>query len=165
MPWISAAGSDRETLHPIVEGATAVVVFASVLVENMWMAELGVSLVVDAYDPGLLETLGPPRGGALDEQRDRIKDATRHMVELMKVADVVLVASERQRHMMIGVLAAVGRVEPQCSAGDPMFRSVVRVVPFGTANALPTSSNTALRAGSGLGERALVAFWGGGLYS
>lgn len=165
MPWTSAAWSDRETLQPIVEGAAAIVVFAPVLAENMWMAELGVPLVVDAYDPGLLETLEAHRGRTLDEQRDWIKDATRHMVEPMKVADVVLVASERQRHLMIGVLAAVGRVEPQCSAEDPAFRSVVRVVPFGTANAVPASSNTALRAGAGLGESAFVAFWGGGLYS
>ena len=165
MPWTSAVWSDRETLQPIVEGATAIVIFAPVLAENMWMAELNIPLIVDGYDPGLFETLEAHRGRTLDEQRDWIKDATRHMVEPMRVADVVLVASQRQRHLMLGVLAAVGRVEPRISAEDPTFNSMVRVVPFGTDDAKPIRSGNPLRETCNFSDDAFVAYWGGGLYS
>ncbi len=89
--------------------------------------------------PGLLETLERRRGEPVNAQRDWAAAAQRHLVEPLRHADVVMVASDRQRHLTIGILAALGRLTPRVVAEDPTLERLVPVVPFGTpAGPVPT---------------------------
>jgi glycosyltransferase involved in cell wall biosynthesis len=155
----------RAEIEPHVLSASAVVGFAPVVAEHPWIGEADVPLCVDAYDPGLFETLERFRGAPVNEQRGWVAAAQRHLVGPMEVADLVLVASERQRHLTLGLLAAAGRINGRTVAEDPTLRGLCLVVPFGTA-ADPPSSNgdRPIRDGFGLGSDAVVALWGGGLY-
>ena len=153
-------------LRPLVAAASSVVVFAAVAAANPWLADVDAMVVVDAYDPGLLETLERRRGEPVNAQRDWVRDATTHLVEPLAFADVVLVASERQRHLVVGMLAALGRLTPRLLAEDPALDRLVRTVPFGVpaeppeANAEhPVSGPDGLLPGVDH-----VALWGGGLY-
>jgi hypothetical protein len=158
--WDSAA-----ELAAAVDGAGAIVVFAPVLADNLWLAETGIPLVVDAYDPGLLETLEQRRGEPFNAQRTWVADAGRHLVHPMVHADVVLVANERQRHLVLGILAATGRLGSRITAEDPALERFILTVPFGVPDMPPAT------AAGGSQERdprtptdAFVAYWGGGLY-
>ena len=159
-PW--AGGHD---LRAAVDDADVVVAFAPVVADHMWLAELGCPLVVDAYDPGLLETLEGRRGQPVNAQRDWVAAAGRHLVDPLRVADVVLVASERQRLLALGILTACGRIGSRVVAEDPTLDDLVRVVPFGLPIDPPPVLDAPLRRPSGpfTADR-FVALWGGGLY-
>ena len=161
----STSGARAGDLAPLVAAADSIVVFAAVLADHLWLAELGIPLVVDAYDPGLLETLEGRRGDPLNAQRDWVADASRHLVAPLAVADVVLVASDRQRHLVVGMLAALGRLTPRVIAEDPTLDQLVRVVPFGVPDDAPRPGPSPLRRPSGpFAPDDVVALWGGGLY-
>ena len=160
------AWSTSEDLREAVVGSEIVVIFAPVLANNMWLASTGCLLVVDAYDPGLLETLESRRGQPVNAQRDWIADADSQMLAPMTVADVVIVANERQRHFVLGLLAGAGRLGSRTLAEDPQLNRLVITVPFGMPVEPPESSSSPLRHPSGpFDGDAFVALWGGGLYS
>ena len=155
-----------ERLRSAVADADAVVVFAPVLADNLWLGSLGVPLVVDAYDPGLLETLEQRRGEPFNAQRTWVADAGRHLVEPLRQADVVLVANERQRHLVLGILAANGRLGSRVTAEDPTLERFILTVPFGLPADPPEVGVGELRQPQGSFEGdAFIAYWGGGLYA
>ncbi|MCD9623368.1 glycosyltransferase [Rhabdothermincola salaria] len=164
-PPVSAV-EDDEAVRARLQGADAVVGFSAVLAERPWIFELGIPVVVDAYDPGLLETLVRFQGSPVNEQRDWVSAARRHLLDPLERADLVLVASERQRHLVLGLLVAAGRVNPRTVAEDPTLRSLCAVVPFGTPSDPPEpTGGDPLRGSAGLvADDAVVALWGGGLY-
>ena len=158
--------TDEASLREAVADAGAVVVFAAVLADNLWLADLDIPLVVDAYDPGLLETLEHRRGEPVNAQRTWVADASRHLIDPLRVADVVLVANDRQRHLVIGLLAATGRIGSRITAEDPALERFVLTVPFGLPVEPPAPERRAARTPSGaFDEDAFVAHWGGGLHS
>ncbi len=158
--------TDATSLRIGLSGADVIVVFAPVLADHLWMAALGIPLVVDAYDPGLLETLEQRRGEPFNAQRTWVLDAGRHLVEPLAVADVVLVANERQRHLVMGMLAASGRIGPRVTAEDPTLERLIRCVPFGLPAATPDGTGSRLRGPQGsFDAESFIAYWGGGLYS
>ena len=77
-----------------------------------------------------------------------------------------LCASERQRHLVVGMLAALGRVEPLTFAGDPGLDDLVRVVPFGVPSEPPTPvSPSPLRdAHPAMQPDDFLLLWAGGIY-
>lgn len=155
-----------EQLRAVVAIADVIVVFAPVLADNLWLGSLGIPLVVDAYDPGLLETLEQRRGEPFNAQRTWVADASRHLVEPLTHADVVLVANERQRHLVLGILAASGRLGSRITAEDPTLEHFILTVPFGLPESPPLPGPSMLRKPAGeLPADAFVAFWGGGLYA
>ena len=159
-PW-----SGRRELAAALVDADVAVVFAPIVADHPWMGELGIPLVVDAYDPGLLETLERRRGEPLNAQRDWVVAASHHLVDALARADVVLVASDRQRHLVLGALATLGRLGPRVVAEDPALDSLVRTVPFGVSDAPAPAGPSPLRGPDGpFAPEAFVALWGGGLY-
>lgn len=160
------AAGDEAGRRAAVDGVPVVIVFSAVAATNTWLADLDAMVIVDAYDPALLETLERFRDRPVNEQRVWVGDATRHLVAPLAFADAVLVASEEQRHLVIGMLAALGRLGPRVIAEDPDLRTMVSTVPFGIESRPPRhGGGQALRAPGGpiAGDR-FVAYWGGGLY-
>lgn len=158
---------DPAELRRAVTDAEVIVVFAAVLADHLWLAGLGVPLVVDAYDPGLLETLEHRRGEPYNAQRTWVADAARHLVAPLQVADAVLVANERQRHLTLGVLAATGRLGSRITAEDPALERFILTVPFGLPAVPPVADRRPLHDdgdAEGATDAAFVAYWGGGLY-
>jgi hypothetical protein len=163
---VAVVEAEGEGLRPFAEASGAVVVFAAVAALNPWLAALDATVVVDAYDPGLLETLERRRGEPVNAQRDWVRDATAHLVEPLAFADAVLVASDRQRHLVIGILAALGRLTPRLLVEDPALDRLVRTVPFGVPAVAPAPDGARpVRGPTGvLAGVEHVALWGGGLY-
>jgi hypothetical protein len=158
--------TDAAALREALRGVDAVVGFSALLADHPWIFELEVPVAVDAYDPGLLETLEHFRGRPFNEQRGWVGAATRHLVEPLRRADIVLVANERQRLYTLGLLTALGRVNSRTSAEDPTLADMCRVVPFGLGATPPVAGDAATdpRASTGIPTDAVVALWGGGLY-
>lgn len=83
----------------------------------------------------------------------------------LESGDAFACASERQRDLWLGGLAALGRIEPDAYARDPSFRSLVAVVPVGIDPEPPVARGPVLKGVvPGIGAGDTVALWGGGIW-
>ena len=98
-------------------------------------------VVVDLYDPFIVENL--------HYYRERGAEVFTHdhatLVSSLLKGDLFLCASEAQRLFYLGMMLAVGRVNPVAFDHDPHLDSLIRIAPFGVAppRALPARASTA----------------------
>ncbi len=92
-----------------------------------------VPTVLDFYDPWLVENLHYYETLGLDPYRN---DHETWLLQLSR-GDFFLCSSEEQRLFYLGLLTALGRVNPELVARDPALESLVAVVPFGLPEQLP----------------------------
>lgn len=153
-------------LEAMVAGADVVVGMTAILHEQAWLCDAEVVVVADAYDPALFETLSWFSEAPPGEREARADDARARMVEPLAWADHVLAASTRQRHLLIGVLTALGRINPATYGADPTLEVLVPVVPFGLPSTPPTPGRARpLRRPVGpFTPDDFVLLWGGGVY-
>jgi glycosyltransferase involved in cell wall biosynthesis len=129
------------------------------------LARADLPLVVDLYDPFLFEQLEQTAGMDDGNRWAVLENARRVVVESLVRGDVFLCASEKQRDLWIGHLAAVGRVNQVSYDADPTLRRLVRVVPFGIPNEPATQVRHAIKGSlPGVADSDLVVLWGGGVY-
>ncbi|WP_026455165.1 glycosyltransferase family 2 protein, partial [Saccharomonospora iraqiensis] len=91
-------------------------------------------VVCDLYDPMHLEQLEQGRDRPDDRRADDLAAVRGVLDAQLARGDFFLCASERQRHLWLGHLAAAGRLSPRLYDADPTTRSLLAVAPFG----LPT---------------------------
>jgi glycosyltransferase involved in cell wall biosynthesis len=130
------------------------------------LAGTSTALVVDLYNPIVVEVLEAVAGRPPRAQR-RIQAAlVQRTIALCAAADLIVCASERQRDLWIGGLALAGLIDLDAYRRDPTLRSLIEVVPFGLpADALPADGKATLRAAiPQIDEHDRVLVWGGGLW-
>src|SRR6266508_3161432 len=67
---------------------------------------------------------------------------------------------------LIGILGALGRVEPESAARDPSLRDLIDVVPFGLESEPPATTRPALKGVvPGIRQSDKVLLWGGGIWN
>lgn len=123
-------------------------------------------VVADAYDPMHLEMLEQGREQPRATWEMLVRSRTALLNQQLSRADLVLCASERQRMLYLGQLAALGRITPTTYLDDPHLERLIAIAPFGLEAEPPTHEVDVLRGvlpGIGVDERVVV--WGGGLYS
>lgn len=156
---------DEAGLRRLVGLADVVVMQGDLLGLHPWLVDVDVPLVVDAYDPFHLEQLEQARPAGETTRRAVVRDCVTSLSTQLSRADLVLCASDRQRAMWLGHLAALGRVNPVTYDDDPSLSSLVTVVPFGVASTFPSGGEPAMRGVlSGVGASDPVVLWGGGIY-
>jgi glycosyltransferase involved in cell wall biosynthesis len=162
---LSAVGPD---LLDQARDSGVVVLQGDVLNRVPGLADLDVPIVVDAYDPFHLEQLEQTRGLAEADRLRIVRDCVRALNDQLGRADLVLCASERQRALWLGHLAALGRVNPLNYDASPELAGLLAVVPFGTS--VPDRSAVADRGAvvgasvPGLAPEDVLLVWGGGIY-
>src|SRR5439155_7491005 len=156
---------DPARLLELVEWSDVVVAFGFLLLECPQIVEWGKVVVVDIYDPFHLEVLVQRSGDPMDVQVREHTGALGAMNRQLQVGDFFLVASERQRDLMFGMLAALGRVNPATYGADPTFERLISVVPFGLPTEPPRADKPVLRGvWPDIGTDDLVLLWAGGIY-
>jgi len=116
---------------------------------------------IDLYDPWLVENLHYFATLGLDPYRN---DHATWMLQLSR-GDFFLCSSEEQRAYYLGLLTALGRVNPERVQGDPDLQGLIAEVPFGIPQTLPPHQPVLpelLDGMGGSGERRRLLF--GGLY-
>jgi glycosyltransferase involved in cell wall biosynthesis len=124
------------------------------------------ALVVDLYDPIFLEDLELNRHWAEADRNGQIANVVRVFREQVDRGDFFLCASEKQRDMWLGFLAATGRLNPANFVRDPSMRALIDVVAFGLPSTPPTHRGPPAMRGAveGIGDTDQVVLWGGGVY-
>jgi glycosyltransferase involved in cell wall biosynthesis len=129
------------------------------------LASLRKPLVVDIYDPFTLENL---QLFARQPQAARIEDSEgllNALLFMLRHGDFFLCASDKQRDFWLGMLHAVGRLNPYTYDDDPAMQRLIAVVPFGIPAERPQMTARGLRGRfPGIAEGDFVVLWGGGLY-
>jgi len=98
-------------------------------------------VVVDLYDPFIVENL--------HYYSDRGEEVFTHdhttLVNSLLKGDLFLCASEAQRLFYLGMMLAVGRLNPVAFETDAQLDPLIRIAPFGVgpARALPSRASTA----------------------
>jgi glycosyltransferase involved in cell wall biosynthesis len=132
------------------------------------LAREDVRVVYDLYDPLLLGNLDFHAGESVSERRRRL--AFRAPTLLQEIAlltgSAFVCASERQRDLWIGMLGALGRIDPESAAEDPGLRDLIDVVPFGLESEPPVATKAVIKGViPGIRERDKVLLWGGGIWN
>lgn len=122
-------------------------------------------VVCDVYDPMHLELLEQGKDAPDDRREADLAGVTRVLDAQLERGDFFLCASERQRHLWLGHLTALGRLSPQLYDADPTTRSLLAVVPFGLPPEPPHRTGPGLRSTLGLADDDRVVLWAGGVYS
>ncbi len=159
----SYAGGQMEQL---VAEHEIVIAFGYLLEQHPVIRRRARYLVMDLYDPFLLENL---------LMHDDLPMAQREVVhahdldvvtDQLMLADFFLCASERQRDYWLGALSLVNRVRPATYADDPTLRKLIDVVPFGLPVEPPQPQPPGLREETpGIGPDDIVMLWGGGIWN
>ncbi len=159
---------DRQTgqaLRGYAAGCALVIVAGFVLRHYPFLLNSPQPMVVDLYDPFLLENLAIHSDKPLAEQAALHRINHSVQTEQLARGDFFLCASEQQRDFWLGMLAAVGRVNPYTCGADATLRRLIDVVPFGLPDSPPEAARLALKGVvPGIAHGDQVIYWGGGLW-
>ena len=122
-------------------------------------------MLFDLYDPLHLEALVLTRDDPEPDRSVNVANSVGTLREQLVRGDFFLCASDKQRDLWLGFLAAVGRINPETYEDDPTLRRLIDVVPFGLPDDPPVHRRDSLRGVvPGIGVEDDVVIWGGGLY-
>jgi glycosyltransferase involved in cell wall biosynthesis len=156
---------DQQTLPALVNRHDIVLAIGYLVgvQPSLWMAR---HLIVDLYDPTLLEALHQNSDSSLAQRNAIVTDVARALTRAIQVGDIFICASERQRDFWTGWMGAAGRINPQIHAADPSLTKLLRVVPFGLPSDPPRATRQVLRGVvPGIGLQDFVVLWGGGMWN
>jgi glycosyltransferase involved in cell wall biosynthesis len=159
---ISEALRKKSELNAAVKSAEVVVMQGLVLARYPALAGMAKHLVVDLYDPYLLEYLehAHPRHPSWGYLRQ-----WHRLNQQMLAADFFLCANDRQWDYWFGRLCALGRLNPEEYRDDPSFQRLLAIVPFGLPAAAPEHKREVLKGVvPGIGKRDFLLLWAGGLW-
>jgi glycosyltransferase involved in cell wall biosynthesis len=157
---------DAESLEALASDSDIILLSGYTLWRFPFLAASTVPLVVDIYDPFLLETLPLLSGLPAAERQQRHGDIVDALVDLFAWGDFFLCASERQRDYWLGWLSAVDRVNPLTYDDDPTLRRLVDVVAFGVPATPPKHTQRVLKGvRPGIAPTDHVVLWAGGIYN
>lgn len=153
-------------LQRAVGEATVVIFQGFVSYHAPWLISGDKVLVIDLYDPIHLEQLQQLTDRPVLEQRATIDHTVRVLNEQVARGDFFLCASEQQRALWLGQLAALGRLNTENYRRDATFRTLIAVSPFGISPDPPVQDRHAIKgAVSGIGVDDKVVIWAGGIYN
>src|SRR5436305_398654 len=123
---------ERGRLAEILEDCRAAVAQGQ-LANDLVLEMPSLPVAIDLYDPWLIENFAYHETLGLDPYRN---DHATWVLQMSR-GDFFLCSSEEQRTFYLGFLAAVGRVNPERTAGDPDLATLIAPVPFGVPDELP----------------------------
>lgn len=137
-----------------------------ILTAYPFLMEMGKYLVLDMYSPILLESLQQLADAEPLAQFSSFENNLAMINSQLSAADFILCASEKQRDYWLGVLSAIGRINPHTHAQDHTLRQLIDVVPFGLPEKRPFSPTNVLKGVyPGIKETDKVILWGGGIWN
>jgi glycosyltransferase involved in cell wall biosynthesis len=152
-------------LPALAAEADVLLVMGFLLHRYPFLAETGRPLVVDLYDPFILENLEIHRDRELDDQARIHAFNLAVLNEQLRRGDFFLCAHESQRDFWLGMLAANGRINPYTLADDTTLRGLIDQVPFGLPAEPPQHRRQVLKGvWPGIGRDDQVIYWGGGIW-
>jgi len=155
----------QRDLRLLVQDSDTVVMLGALLLRYPFLGQLDRPVVVDLYDPFLLENLQRQAGAEPETQLDPHEGYLRALRDQMYVGDFFVCADEKQRDYWLGGLSVAGRVNPYTHHDDASLRRLIDVVPFGLPAAPPEYTGPVLKGiHPAVAPEDKVILWGGGIW-
>jgi glycosyltransferase involved in cell wall biosynthesis len=155
-----------QELRELAAACDVVVTLGANLLRYPFLLELDQPLVLDLYSPFLLEDLHREAGSDFLKQLTGYENSLAKLILQLRAGDFFLCASEKQRDYWLGLLSAVGRINPYTYRQDPTLRRLIDVVPFGLPAAPPRQTRPVLKGVyKTIAAEDKVILWGGGIWS
>jgi GT2 family glycosyltransferase len=130
-----------------------------------FLASVRTPLVVDLYDPFVLENLHYYRDEPLAAQESLNDKAVEMTNRLADLGDFFICGNERQRDFWLGLLAADRRITPTAFLSDPSLRQLIDVVGIGVPERRPTQRAFLAGKDPRVPKDARIVLWGGGIWN
>ena len=156
---------EAKTLAPLANASDIILLSGFTIYHHPFLRKAQQYLVVDLYDPMVLENLERFTARPKRERDGLHQVGVRAHNELFRLGDFFICASEKQRDYWLGGLSAANRVNPDTYTADPTLRRLIDVVPFGLPEEPPAHKQKVLKGVvPGIGEDSQVILWGGGMW-
>ncbi|MCD6326256.1 glycosyltransferase family 4 protein [bacterium] len=154
---------DPTALRTLAERSDVIVIPPYTLAMYPFLQSLGKPLVMDLYDPFILEKLEVYRTDSGDDQFEADLAVLR---DQLMAGDFFIAGTEDQRSLWIGMLSALGRINPKTYSADKSLQNLVCVLPFGVSNRTPQHTKQVLKGVvKGIGPDDFVLIWAGGIWN
>jgi glycosyltransferase involved in cell wall biosynthesis len=157
--------SDPAPLRQATAETDVVIVGGYLLRAYPFLLSLSCPLVIDAYIPYPLEAIELQSQYPMTDQVSANADAVLTLDLQFLAGDHFICASERQRDLWLGILLALGRINPESYFRDRSLRRLIDVVPFGLPEEPPHRTRPVLRGiHPSVSQDDRVILWGGGIW-
>lgn len=130
-----------------------------------YLRELGIPIVMDLFNPYLLENLVMYSEADLDKWLPAYEEYHRVQLEMLRYGDFYTCATERARDYWLGWLHAQKRLNPHNYLRDPSFRKLIDVLPSGIQDRLPEAEKPVLKGvRQGIAKEDCLVLWSGGVW-
>ena len=160
--WEERPGS----LQVLVENCDVALVSSYMVEKFPFLQTTHTRLVVDLYDPTILENLHY----YLHEPKEAQQALNRHGIDitnrLLKLGDFFICGNERQRDFWLGFLAANERINPLTFQQDTSLRALIEVVGIGFPDReLQPQGKLVRGVHPQVPDEARIVLWGGGIWN
>jgi GT2 family glycosyltransferase len=154
-----------ESLQHLAQNSQVILLSSFILDKFPALTRLPARIVVDLYDPLVLENLHLYQAEPLDIQSSLNAQAVQSMNRLVAIGDFFICGNERQRDFWLGVLAANGRINPSTFAQDSDLRSLIDVVGVGFPDRPPQGQPLLHGVHPAFSPDTQIVLWGGGIWN
>jgi glycosyltransferase involved in cell wall biosynthesis len=155
-----------KSLQKYVDKADTILIQGHILYYFPFLRNFRGKIIVDLYNPFNLESL-EMFGDSDMTERIRIDKNNLNILKMqLSIGDFFICASEKQRDYWVGMLNAMGRINPYNYDSDKTLKNLIDIVPSGMPSQPPKRS--ASFTGDkipGIGERDHIILWGGGIWN
>ncbi len=168
LPTVTVMAYVRGNWPSIQEAAAAadiIILGPYTAIEFPQLRDLDPFLVVDGYDPVLIEWLTTLSTEPMALQMEQWAHRTTGLFAQYLFSDFIICASQQQRYWWLGQLEVAGRINPRTYRCDPSLRNLVDIVPYGLPQDPAQHTRQAVKGvWPGIGLEDTVLLWGGGLW-
>lgn len=150
----------------VVETCDVIITLGVILFFYPFLKELDKPLVLDMYNPFLLEDLQREADSDLLQRLISHENYLEAIRLQLQAGDFFVCAGEKQRDYWLGMLSAMGRVNPFTYQQDTTLRQLIDIVPFGLPVNPPEHTRPVLKGVyKTIAATDKVILWGGGIWN
>jgi GT2 family glycosyltransferase/glycosyltransferase involved in cell wall biosynthesis len=154
------------SLQVLVENSDIALVSTYMVNKFPFLTTTHTRLVVDLYDPTVLENLHYYLNEPISSQQALHQHGVTTTNQLLKLGDYFICGNERQRDFWLGWLTATGRINPLTFQVDASLRNLIDVVGIGFPDRdLHTGERLLRGVHPQIPLAARIVLWGGGIWN
>jgi len=158
-------GSYR-SLEKYTENADIILMQGHILYYFPFLKNYTGKIIIDLYNPFNLESLEMFKDSSMAERLRIDKNNLNILKTQLTIGDYFICASEKQKDYWLGMLGAMGRVNPYNYDSDNTFKKLIDIVPFGIPSSPPKHTGESIRNTiPAIKEDDKIALWGGGIWN
>lgn len=164
---IARYSSDRPgSLQVLVENSDIALITNYMLAAFPFLFKTSTRLVVDLYDPTMLENLHYYADASMQDRQAIHTSGVNFTNLALQIGDFFICGNDRQRDFWLGALAGNNRINPLTYENDPELRKLIDVVGIGFPDRGLRSAQPVVRGvHPAVPQQARIVLWGGGIWN